>query len=113
MNTTNIGQLAETAAAKHLTEHGFSIVTRNFRTPRCEIDIIARKVDCVYFVEVKYRSGTAQGAGLDYVTARKQKQMRYAAETWMQANDWTGESVLSAIEVDRNFRVTEFIEDIS
>lgn len=113
MNTTNVGKQAETAAAEHLTRHGFSIVERNFSTPRCEIDVIAQKGDCIYFVEVKYRSSVNQGAGLDYVTAHKQKQMYYAAETWMQEHEWAGESVLSAIEVDHNFHVAEFIESIA
>lgn len=112
MNTTSVGKLAESAAAEYLTSHGFTVIARNFRTPRCEIDVIAQKAGCVSFVEVKYRSGLGQGAGLDYVTTRKRKQMCYAAEIWMQANNWTGESVLSAIEVDCDFRVTEFIETI-
>ena len=113
MNTTDVGKQAETAAAEYLRRHSFSIVARNFRTPRCEIDVIAQKDDCIYFVEVKYRSSDSQGAGLDYITDRKQEQMHYAAEVWMQENDWAGESVLSAIEVDGSLKVTEFIEDIS
>ncbi len=113
MNTTDVGKLAETAAADFLMSKGFMVIARNFRTPRCEIDLIAKKTDCVYFVEVKYRSTASQGTGLDYVTQTKQRQMRYAAETWTQENGWTGEATLSAIEVDRNFTVTEFIEDIS
>ena len=112
MSTTEVGKQAESAAASYLETRGFTVIARNFRTPRCEIDVIARKGGCIYFVEVKYRSTASQGAGLDYVTARKQKQMRYAAEVWMQENDWTGESVLSAIEVDHDFRVAEFIEAI-
>ena len=113
MNTTDIGKAAEASATDFLASHGFTVIARNFRTPRCEIDIIAKKAGCVHFVEVKYRSTARQGAGLDYVTQSKQRQMRYAAETWIQENGWTGEVTLSAIEVDRNFRVTGFIEDIS
>lgn len=112
MSTTSTGGHAESVAAEYLTAHGFVILERNFRTPRCEIDIVAKKGKCVYFVEVKYRSHAAQGSGLEYVTPKKQKQMHYAAEVWMAERDWPGEAVLSAIEVDRNFTVTEFIESI-
>ncbi len=113
MNTTHIGNDAEAVAVDYLVRQGFKVVERNFRTPRCEIDVIAEKNGCLYFVEVKYRSNASQGTGLDYVTPKKQKQMHYAAETWIHEHTWTGEAVLSAIEINRNLQVTEFIEDIS
>ncbi len=114
MKTTSaIGHEAESVAARYLEENGYGIIERNFKTPRCEIDVIAQKGKCMYFVEVKYRSSSGQGMGLDYITPKKQKQMRFAAEVWIQERAWTGEAVLSAIEVNRDLQVAEFIEDIS
>lgn len=113
MNSTQAGQQAEAAAAAYLTAHGFTILERNYRTPRCEVDIIARKGSCLHFVEVKYRVRSGQGAGLDYITAKKQRQMRYAAETWLHEHSWRGEATLSAVEVTGvDFEVGEFIESI-
>lgn len=113
MNTSNIGQQAEGAATQHLQGQGFKIITRNYRTPRCEIDIIAQKDDCIYFVEVKYRASGNQGSGLDYVTLAKQKQMQFAAYLWTSEHDWAGEISLAAIEVSgADFQVDSFIESI-
>lgn len=55
------GNYGESVAAKELKKHGFKIIARNVRTPRYEIDIIAKKKRALYFVEVKYRSTNAQG----------------------------------------------------
>ena len=109
---TATGRQAETAAAAYLTAHDFAIIDRNYRTRRCEIDIVARRGACLYFVEVKYRALAAQGSGLEYVTPRKQ-QMRFAAEVWTAAHDWRGEYTLAAIEVSGPmFAVGTFVESI-
>ena len=96
------GHLAEEYAAKYLEDLGFTILALNWKTRYCEIDIIARKAKTIYFVEVKYRKQASQGSGLDYVTSKKQRQMRFAAEVWVNNHDWTDEYVLSAIELSGN-----------
>lgn len=113
MTTTSAGQEAESSAAEYLRAEGFEILERNFRTPVCEIDIVVKKDNCIYFVEVKYRSHDIQGSGLEYITPRKLKQMRFAADTWLREQNWQGEVTLSAIEVgDPNFQINNFIESI-
>ena len=99
MKTTETGRTAEAEVAKFLKAGKYSIVAQNWRTRTCEIDIIAKKDGVVYFVEVKYRSSNAQGDGFAYVTVRKQHQMRYAAEVWVQENDGDGDYRLMAAAV--------------
>jgi len=82
MTTVETGHLAETAAALFLERKGCRIIARNWRTPRCEIDIIAERSGMLYFCEVKYRVRATQGSGLDYITPAKLRQMRFAAESW-------------------------------
>lgn len=113
MTTTGTGSEAEQAAAEYLQRQGFDVIERNFRTPRCEIDIIAQKGQRLYFVEVKYRSRDTQGGGLDYITARKQQQMQRAANIWLQQHKWDKEVTLAAIEVSANYEITEFLESIN
>ena len=48
-----IGRAGENTAARMLVSRGFEIVLRNCRTPRAEIDIIARDGVTLVFVEVK------------------------------------------------------------
>ena len=112
MNTTYIGRKAEAAAAMYLNMRGFQILEQNYRRPRCEIDIIAQKGDAVYFVEVKYRRNDDQGGGLEAITPSKLRQMRYAAEVWVQESKWAGPYQLAAIELaGPEFSVLSFIDN--
>lgn len=110
--STQTGNTAEAAAAEFLKREGYKVLDRNWRTRVCEIDIIATKNKVTYFVEVKYRSKSDQGGGLEYVTAKKLEQMRFAANCWVQENKYKGDYELSAVEVSGGFMVTDFIKAI-
>lgn len=56
MNTTDLGRAAELIAEKQLLSEGYTILARNFRTRRGEIDIVCRKGNYLHFVEVKGRA---------------------------------------------------------
>lgn len=106
------GNQAEEAVAEHMRNLGFRILDQNWKTKKCEIDIVAEKDDCIYFVEVKYRSNESQGSGFDYITDAKQRQMAFAANYWVAQNHWDGEYVLSGAEVVGPNFVVEFLEYI-
>ena len=113
MTTTAAGQKAELTATNYLEMRGYDILERNYRRPRCEIDIVARTNDVVYFVEVKYRKSDSQGGGLEAITQTKLRQMQFAAETWVDDYKWRGDYQLAAIEVGgKEFAVLSFIESI-
>jgi len=99
MNTYQIGQLAEERVAQLLQKHGFQILYRNWRTRYCEIDVVVTKAHTVYFVEVKYRKTANWGSGLDYISARKLRQMRFAAEMWVYNHHWPGDYQLLAVGI--------------
>lgn len=107
------GQRAEEVAADYLAAQGYEIIERNWRTRVCEIDIIASKDRVMYFIEVKYRKSNSQGSGLDYITPKKLKQMQFAANIWIQEQDWEGDFFLSVIEVGgSDYKVTEFLSEL-
>ena len=81
--TRDIGNAGEQAAANWLAADGHEIIERNWRTRYCEIDIVSRKDDILYFTEVKYRKNDDFGGGLAAITAKKQRQMHFAAELFM------------------------------
>ncbi len=112
MKHNDDGQAAEEAVATYLESNDYKIIDTNWKTKWCEIDIVAEKDGTVHFVEVKYRSGSDQGSGFDYITPAKQRQMSYAADLWVATNRWTGEYVLSAAEVSGPTFAVEFIEQI-
>ena len=50
------GQLGERAAKRHLKRLGLKFLVANFRSPRGEVDLVFRELDCLVFVEVRTRS---------------------------------------------------------
>lgn len=97
--TKDIGDYGENLVCEYLEGQAFEILKRNWRTRYCEIDIIAKKHGCIYFVEVKTRKSDSYGTGFDYITPKKLKQMQFAAELWVHENDWQGDYLLSAASV--------------
>jgi putative endonuclease len=53
------GHRGETLAAWYLRLHGWMILARRQRTPRGEVDLVARRGRLVAFVEVKFRRNSA------------------------------------------------------
>jgi ribonuclease HII len=81
-----IGAVAEHVAADYLVAIGHSIIDRNWKTARCEIDIVSQKGTVLYFTEVKYRRQANQGGGLAAITPKKRAQMVYAAEVYVASH---------------------------
>ncbi|MBY0539541.1 YraN family protein [Patescibacteria group bacterium] len=48
-----IGRIGEKVAEEYLVSKGHTILSRNYRKPYGEIDLVSRKDECVHFVEVK------------------------------------------------------------
>lgn len=112
-NTTAIGSQAETAAANYLTRDGHAIIACNFKTKRCEIDIISIKDQRIYFTEVKYRQNDTRGGGLAAVTPNKKQQMTFAAEIFLTKNPKfrTFEPRLTVISVTGpEFAIEDYLE---
>ena len=110
--TTNhaTGHKAEKGAASYLQTIGYRIIELNWKTKYCEIDIVAEKNKTVYFVEVKYRKSAAQGDGFDYITPKKLKAMKFAAQMWLANHSWEGECSLAAVSASPyDYEITEVI----
>ena len=108
------GAIAEDKAVDFLAQEGYQIISRNWRTRWCEIDIVALKDGAIYFVEVKYRARPFWGEGIDYITAQKLRQMQFAAEFWVSSHNWRGDYFLSALSLaGKGFLVDYFVEDVS
>lgn len=69
--------------ARWYLARGWEIVARNWRSPRGEIDVIARKGRLVAVCEVKTRSSGAFGTALEAVGVRKQERLRRATCDWL------------------------------
>jgi putative endonuclease len=78
-----IGLEGEREAARYLKKKGYAIITKNFRAPGGEVDIIARDGKTLVFVEVKTRKGGQFGEGHWAVDARKRKHLTLAAMAYL------------------------------
>jgi len=85
--------------AEYLRAHGHEVVERNWKTKFCEIDIVSRKDDIVYFTEVKYRKNSEQGGGLAAITPKKLRQMKFAAEYYMLKYGIAHQPLLASADV--------------
>ncbi len=85
-STKQIGNVAEETATNHLVNLGHEILERNWKTKFCEIDIVSLKNGVIHFTEVKYRKNANQGGGLSAITAKKLRQMKFAAEFYTLKN---------------------------
>ncbi len=80
VTTKQIGDAGEDAATDYLRQQGHEIIDRNWKTKFCEIDIVSSHDGTIYFTEVKYRKNDNQGGGIAAITAKKHRQMKFAAE---------------------------------
>lgn len=85
------GALGEQAAADFLrSKHGYTIVTRNWRSPRDrrdEIDLVCQDGEVLVFVEVKARAVGALVSGFQAVNERKRRVLRRAVQTYLNQID--------------------------
>lgn len=78
------GQTAEIAVAKHLQMQNHNIIAHNFKTKFYEIDLISIKNQQIFFTEVKYsQKFTQEGTALVRITPEKQRQMQFAAQAFL------------------------------
>ncbi len=79
-----LGDYGERLACRYLTDIGFTIVERNWRCARGELDIIATDGSALVVCEVKTRRSEAFGAPFEAVTPTKAKRLRRLAGLWLE-----------------------------
>lgn len=107
------GAQGEQAACRYLCENGWTVVARNYRTKRAEIDVVARRGDLLAFIEVK--SWDALGKeDLEYaVGPLKRSRILGAARAFLAERPGIPYGIVrfDVILVDGSGRRIEHIED--
>ncbi len=78
-----LGREAEAAAERFLRRKGYTILGRNVRFGRGELDIVARTGGLLIFVEVKARRTDRYGGVSHAVTAHKERQLIHLAAQYL------------------------------
>ena len=108
-----LGRHGELIASTHLLKNGYSILERNWRFGREEIDIIAKKDGLIVFVEVKTRVSDYLEDPVMAVTEGKRKIIIRTANEYILSKDLDNESRFDIIGIIHNNKETriEHVED--
>lgn len=82
------GQQGEQWAADFLIEKGYTILEKNFRYKKAEIDLIVRKDKLIVFVEVKTRTNLEFGEPEEAVSKNKVRVIVAGAEEYIKQIGW-------------------------
>jgi putative endonuclease len=77
------GKAGEQMAAKWLELHGFQLISRNWKSGRYEVDIIASREGILHFIEVKSRHDDLYGKPEDWVDRKKGSHLLSAGEAFL------------------------------
>jgi putative endonuclease len=77
------GKGSEALAAEFLEKRGYTMVEKNFRTRRGELDLIALDGDFLVFVEVKARRSSGYGEPHWAVTEKKRRHLIHASQLYL------------------------------
>ena len=102
-----LGKKGEQLAIDFLSDRGYSIIERNFRYDKAEIDIIAKKGTTLAIVEVKARSSLDFGNPQDFVTPRQIQNIVKAADHYICSNDLDLEVRFDIIAVVKGYNSFE------
>ena len=83
INSKTTGDVGEAIAVQFLENEGYTVVERNYRYERGEIDIVAENNDELVFVEVKSRHSRAFGTPEDAITEKKESYLKRTAEGYV------------------------------
>jgi putative endonuclease len=84
----SLGKLGEELALKRIRALGYRIITRNYRCPLGELDIVAKDGDALVFLEIKTRKGKSLGYAKEAVNERKRRQLSRVALAYMKSKGY-------------------------
>lgn len=82
-STRRTGDRGEAIAAAELERRGFTILGRNVRVGRLELDVIAQRGTLVVFCEVRARRSAAIAQPYETIDRRKIERVKRAALGWL------------------------------
>src|SRR3989337_2886122 len=88
-STKKTGDKGEDLAIELLESKSYTIIKRNYRYGKCEIDIIAKdpQEEGLVFIEVKSRKSLEYGSPEEAITKNKIKQLKRIAELYLYENE--------------------------
>lgn len=82
MTREELGKIGEDLALEHLLEKGFTLLHRNWRFNKLEIDLVMTHQSVLVIVEVKTRETAKFGDPWGFVTVHQQRHLISAADAY-------------------------------
>lgn len=83
-----IGNWGEKLAHRFLESLGYSVVEKNWRYKRAEIDLIAQSCDRLHFFEIKTRNSSYFGPPESSISMDQEQRIFTAANVYLEQSDW-------------------------
>ena len=99
-----LGEIGEQRAIDYLIRQGYTILERNWRFQKAEIDIMAQKGKIVASIEVKTRSNNEFGNPQNFVTQKKIKLLVMAMNQYVIQKNIHLEVRFDIIAITKNNR---------
>ena len=113
MFNIELGKIGEKIAADFLMNKNYTILTKNYRTGKLELDIIAMDRKELVVIEVKTRNSIEFGEPWEAVTLKKQKQIIKATNQYIlesNCNLHVRFDVISIILSSQNEKINHIID---
>lgn len=104
---TDLGNKGEELAVNFLLKQGYSILERNYRFDKAEIDIIARKSEILAIVEVKTRSTADFGNPQDFVKPKQIQRLVKAVNEYVEMKNLNLEIRFDIIAIIKQNQIFE------
>jgi|TARA_B110000240_G_C13470511_1_gene440728 putative endonuclease len=108
-----LGKKGEQLAIDYLVEKGYTILDKNWRFQKAEIDIIAQKENTLAVVEVKTRSSDYFGNPQDFVNPKKIQLSVSAINEYVISKDLNVDvrfDIIAIIKTEKETKI-EHLED--
>lgn len=109
----DVGKSGEKKAVEFLISKGFTILDKNWRYQKAEIDIIARKDNLLIAAEVKTRTSIDFGNPQDFINQKKIRLLVQAFDHYIVSKDLDVNArfdIIAVVVKDSEFKI-EHLED--
>jgi len=107
MTPKELGQYGENIAVQHLQAQNYTVIDRNYRFQKVEIDIIALKDGRLIACEVKTRASAKIVAPYRAVNHKKQQHIIHAINHYVQSKQMDIDVQFDVLSIVHNNRHTE------
>lgn len=103
----DLGNKGEQLALHFLVDAGYTILEKNYRYLKAEVDIIAQKNEVLAAIEVKTRTSSYFGNPEEFVNPKKVKLLTLAIDNYVTENDLDVEVRFDIIAIITNKKQTK------